>query len=67
MKRFAIIGFCSAILVGYTSCSGFKQMNSQRDGDDVYYSLKDAKKDREAEKKRLEAEQKQKEADAKQR
>jgi len=66
MKRIAIIGLCSAMLIGYTSCSSFKQMNSRRDGDDVYYSLKDAKKDRALEKKRAEAEKKQKETDEKQ-
>ena len=69
MKRFAIIGLCSAMLVGYTSCSSFKQMNSssKRDGDDVYYSLNDAKKDRKLEQQRQEEERKQKEAEAKQR
>jgi len=66
MKRFAIFSLASALLIGFNSCSSMKNMESKRDGDDVYYSSADAKKDRLAEQKRLEMEQKQKEEDAKQ-
>lgn len=67
MKRFAIYGLASLLLVAYSSCSSFKQMNSKRDGDDAYYSLKDAKKDRANEKRRLEQEKKEREQAEKQR
>jgi hypothetical protein len=54
----------SALVVGFSSCKTFKDLSKQKDGDDVYFSMKDAKKERAAEKKRLEEEQKrQEEAD----
>lgn len=56
----------SALLVGYSSCKTFKDLSKQKDGDDVYYSMKDAKKERAAEKKRREEEEKRKAEEAKQ-
>lgn len=48
----------SALLIGYSSCKTFKDLSKQKDGDDVYFSMKDAKKERAAEKKRKEEEEK---------
>ena len=56
----------SALVVGYSSCKTFQDLSKQKDGDDVYFSMKDAKKERAAEKKRQEEEQKHKEEEARQ-
>ena len=66
MKCFPIICLGATFLLGFTSCTSIKQVNSQKNSDDVYYSLKDAKKDKKADQIRLAARQKQEEAQANQ-
>ncbi len=66
MKCFPIICLGATFLLGFTSCTSMKQVNSQQNSDDVYYSLKDAKKDKKADQIRLAARQKQEEAQANQ-
>ena len=66
MKCFPIICLGATFLLGFTSCTSIKQVNSQQNSDDVYYSLKDAKKDKKADQIRLAARQKQEEAQANQ-
>jgi hypothetical protein len=57
----------SALLIGYSSCKTFKDLSKQKDGDDVYYSMNDAKKERAAEKKRQEEAAKREQEEAKKR
>jgi hypothetical protein len=67
MSKIALKLFVAAtLMVGYSSCKTFKDLSKQKDGDDVYYSMKDAKKERAAEKKRKEEEEKRKAEEAKQ-
>lgn len=64
MKTALKLIVAAALLVSYSSCKTFKDLSKQKDGDDVYFSMKDAKKERAAEKKKAEAEQKRKEEEA---
>lgn len=66
MKTVLNLLVAGALVLGYSSCKSLKDLSKQKDGDDVYYSMKDAKKERAAEKKRKEEESKKKEAEAKQ-
>lgn len=66
MKTILNLLVAGALISGFVSCKSFKDLSKQKDGDDVYYSMKDAKKERAAEKKRREEEAKKKEEAAKQ-
>lgn len=66
MKTILNLVVAGALVAGFASCKGFKDLSKQKDGDDVYYSMKDAKKERAAEKKRKEEEEKKKQEAAKQ-
>lgn len=63
MKTALQLFVATALLVGYSSCKSFKDLSKQKDGDDIYFSQKDAKKERTAEKKRKEEEEKKKAED----
>lgn len=67
MKTALKLFVASALLIGYSSCKTFKDLSKQKDGDDVYFSMKDAKKERAAEKKRQEEEAKRAAEEAKKR
>jgi len=67
MKTLYNVVLASALIAGFSSCSSFKDLSKQKNGDDLYFSMKDAKKERAAEKKRKEEEAKRKEEEARQR
>jgi hypothetical protein len=67
MKTVYNVVLASALIAGISSCSSFKDLSKQKNGDDLYFSMKDAKKERAAEKKRKEEEAKKKEEEARQR
>ena len=58
MKTAMHLLVAAALVVGYSSCKSFKDLSKQKDGDDVYFSMKDAKKERAAEKKKKEEDEK---------
>jgi len=66
MKTILNLMVAGALVASLGSCKGFKDLSKQKDGDDVYYSMKDAKKERAAEKKRKEEEEKKKAEEARQ-
>ncbi|GAB4135616.1 MAG: hypothetical protein Fur0041_09780 [Bacteroidia bacterium] len=65
MKTIYKVLFAAALITGLASCKMTGNLSKQDNGDDVYYSLKDAKRDHRAEKKRLEDEEKRRQEEAK--